>query len=124
MTLKVIFIQKENDLYYMNMNSYTENNLIPINNFLDDFLKCKKEICNSINFFHNLCSEIHFERYDMSKIIREDYKSGKLDPLIFNQILKEKKDLIGVQKNKIYEMTSSYNQNNNDYYNISIINFG
>ena len=123
-SLKVIFIEKENDLYYMNMNSYTENNLIPSNNFLDEFLKCKKKICNSINFFNHSCSQIYLEKYDMSKIIKEDYKSGKLDSLIFNQILKEKKDLIGVHINKIYEMTSSYNHKNNDYNNISVINFG
>jgi len=123
-SLKVILIEKENDLYYMKINSYTEHNLIPSNNFRDEFLKCKKEICNSINFFNNLCSQINKEKYDMSKIIREDYKNRILDSIIFNQILKEKKNLIGVHKNKIYEITSSYNQNNNDYYNISVINFG
>ena len=123
-SIKVIFIEKTNDFYYMNINSYTEDNLIPSNNFLDEFLKCKKDICNSNDFFNNLCREFFEEKYDMSKIIREDYKNRKLDSLISNRILKEKKDLIGTHKNLIYEITSSYNQNNNDYNNISVINFG
>ena len=56
--------------------------------------------------------------------IREELIKGNLDIFIFNLIKKEKKDLIFKEDNIIYQLTSIYNQNNNEYTNISSIYLG
>ena len=48
----------------------------------------------------------------------------KLDKCIDKIIIKENKDLLFKYNKIIYQLTSSYNQNNNIYNNLSIINFG
>jgi len=48
----------------------------------------------------------------------------KLDKCIDKIIIKENKDLSFKYNKIIYQLTSSYNQNNNIYNNLSIINFG
>ena len=51
-------------------------------------------------------------------------ENGHLDSFILEVIEKENKDLILLDNNVIYQLTSSYNQKHNEYNNISTINLG
>ena len=56
--------------------------------------------------------------------LKKELKDGSLDELISNTIFEEKKDIIMKDKNILYQITSTYNQNNNEYNNISTIDLG
>ena len=55
--------------------------------------------------------------------VRNELINDTLDLLIDNIIEKGKEDLIYYKNNIIYQITSTFNQNNNIYYNISSIDF-
>ena len=50
--------------------------------------------------------------------------NGSLNILLLNVTDGEKKDLIAQDKNTIYQITTTENQNNNEYNNISTVNLG
>jgi len=54
--------------------------------------------------------------------IENELIKNNLDIYIENIIIKENKDLLIKENNIIYQLTSTYNQNNNEYINISTIN--
>ena len=56
--------------------------------------------------------------------IRNKIINGNLDDFITDIIEKRKEDLIIKENNIIYQITSTYNQKNNEYTNISIIDLG
>ena len=56
--------------------------------------------------------------------LKKEFKDGSLDELISNTIFVEKKDIIIKDNNILYQITSTYNQNNNEYNNISTIDLG
>ena len=81
--------------------------------------------CTLLDFFNNKCLISNDPKYEeqminfiRSEILKDPYNS------FINTIFNEKKDYIVEDKNIIYQLTSSYNQNNKDYINISIINLG
>ncbi len=58
------------------------------------------------------------------KYIKDELKSGALNSLIENLIDGDKKDLLIKENNMVYQLTTSDNQNNKEYYNISTIKLG
>ena len=81
-------------------------------------------IHNYNEYFYNLIKPINNEN-DFSIKISNELEKGNLNDFI-NIIEKENKDIIIIDndKNIIYQLTSSYNQRNNIYNNISSINLG
>ena len=79
-----------------------------------------------INYFINLCkiNDNMTTKDDIINKIRDELDKGKLDQLIQNYIEQEKDDLLAEENNIIYQITSTYNQNNKEYNNISTINLG
>ena len=78
--------------------------------------------CTLVDFFNNNCKIIENEdiiiNYIRKEILKDSYSS-----LIYN-IFNEKKDYLVEEKNAKYQLTSSYNQNNKEYMNISTIKLG
>ena len=60
----------------------------------------------------------------MSEQILEELFEDSMYSLISNVVNDEKKDLVVEEENVIFQITSSYNQNNNNYSNISTIKLG
>jgi hypothetical protein len=79
-------------------------------------------ITNNFNneYYNNICRSNNKDNVIIC--LRNQLINGELDLFILNNIIKEKKDLIIEENNIIYQLTSSYNQNNNEYNNLSSIN--
>ena len=108
------------------------NNIIYYNNYssssiLSDF--------NTISSYSIDIYEYSFNEYFIKMIksnendntilnIKKELINGNLDNFILNTILKDNKDLHFKDNNIIYQITSVYNQNNNEYNNISNIYLG
>ena len=75
---------------------------------------------NILNIDDNLSND---EDYIVENI-RNNLNNTNLDAFIENLIEKENKDFLIERDNIIYQLTSSYNQRNNQYDNISTINLG
>ena len=78
------------------------------------------------NFFlglYNVDNENLINKDEIIKNIREDIINHNLDNLI-SEVVKEKEDKIIIEDNAIYQITTSDNQNNNNYTNISSIHLG
>ena len=56
--------------------------------------------------------------------IQNELINNNLNKYIDNIIIKQHEDLFFYENNIIYQLTSTYNQNNNIYNNISTINLG
>ena len=101
-------------------NIYTENN--KKNNFSENIHNFSSEY-----FFNQTQEKINENRLKKDEIIKnikEDLIKGKLDFLLQNVINGTKQDLIAIDNDIIYQITTSENQNNNNYSNISTINLG
>ena len=81
------------------------------------------EDCNSVDFFNKKCSfnnnNANAKLIIISNIIKE-IENGLMDSLI-NETLNEGKDLIIKKDNILYQITSTFNQNNKNYQNISLL---
>ena len=90
------------------------------------FLCEENKNCNSFEFFTNICKiDINeIDEKEMSEQILEELFEDSMYSLISNVVNDEKKDLVVEEENVIFQITSSYNQNNNDYSNISTIKLG
>ena len=94
----------------------SENNIILENFSVEDFFKQSIDI-EIINVDSAIKDEI-------IKSIKENLMKGNLDILLVNVTSEEKQDLIATDKNTIYQITTSDNQKNKEYTNISTINLG
>ena len=86
----------------------------------------KKEIDNwsAEDFFlGNLNDNNTLSKDDIKKNIEEDIINHNLDTIISN-VIKEKEDIQIKEDNALYQITTSENQNNNKYSNISSIKLG
>ena len=84
------------------------------------------ENCYSEDFFNQKCSlknNISKGIEILISNIRNEIKDGSLEHLLIKDN-KEIKDLIRKDNNIVYQITTSYNQNNNDYQNITTIKLG
>ena len=80
--------------------------------------------CNSLYFFSNICKGKNNDlqiKQNLINSIREDITSGNLISLLENVTNNEKMDIEIVQDDVIYQITSTFNQDNKKYDNISII---
>ena len=64
------------------------------------------------------------EKDNLIKYIKEDLINGNLKPLISNLTNGDKNDLTSINKDIIYQITTTENQKNKTYSNISTINLG
>ena len=112
-SLSNLLYKKEELLYSFNItNLSSEENIF------------SKEIenCDSEKFFNNKCIFNEYEREIKQKIINmiiKQIKEGNMNDIINNTIIKNKEDLIEMQNDVIYQLTSSENQKNKKYINIS-----
>ena len=88
--------------------------------------KCAKN-CNCKDFFEDLCTINNINKESEEIIIKNIIKGiqeGLID-ILLNQLLNgEKKEIIKKVNNTIYQITSSFNQNNKEYKNLSSIKLG
>ena len=86
----------------------------------------KNKKCSTIDFLKNLCkinNNIN-EENTMINNIRNEITNHSLDSLLENIFIGEKNDILVENQNRIYQLTSSDNQNNKKYYNVSTIKLG
>jgi len=106
---------------YLN-NTYNTNNTFYINNTNNTNISINIDI----NYFKYLCkiNDNSTTKDDIIKKIRKEIKNGNLEQLI-NFFIKENKDDLLAEENGIkYQITSTYNQNNKEYINISTVILG
>ena len=88
--------------------------------------ECSKN-CSAVNFFNYIC-KIYSDnpKYEdkMINTIRNDILNDNMDELIYSKVIGLNNDLNVYYKNKLFQITSSYNQNNNKNMNISTIKLG
>jgi len=88
--------------------------------------KCEK-YCNCIDFFEDICTinnvNAESENAIISNIIN-GISEGLIDKLLEEVINEPKKDIIKIVNNTLYQITSSFNQNNKSYNDISSIKLG
>ena len=99
-----------------------------VNEASDTITKSSENIDNwsAKNFFLGLYipeGQNILSKDDIIKNIREDIINHNLDPLISN-VIKEKEDIYFKDNKVLYQITTSDNQNNNTYNNISSIKLG
>ena len=83
--------------------------------------------CNAKDFFNGICTLNNLKNNTQSLLIEsiiKGMKEGLMDELINKKIYNEKQDLIKKRYEILYQITSSFNQNNNDYKNLSSIKLG
>ena len=84
--------------------------------------------CNSSNFFNKKCEINNNNEYvkdDMIENIKNGIESGEMSSLIEKNLIKgDKKDILVSDKDTIYQITTTTNQNNNKYNNMSSILLG
>ena len=83
--------------------------------------------CNTIDFLHKLCGikENNIKaKINMINQIKNDIANGIIKSMLENVTNKEKQDIIVEDSNVIYQITSSDNQNNKKYLNISTLKLG
>jgi len=84
------------------------------------------EECNPIDFLQKICrarnNNLNIKIIIINNI-REYIKNGNLNVLLSNVTNEEKKDIEIFEDNIIYQISSSYNQNNKNYQNISVLKF-
>ena len=112
-TIKNKETESEISINVKNIEDKNENNIIE-NFSSEDFFK-QKQYINKDNLS---------EKDKIIQSIKGDLINGKLNNLLMNVTSGEKQDLITTDNNTIYQITTSENQNNNEYTNISTINLG
>ena len=101
------------------------------NNFICEEDTIENNICNNscnvINLLKNICiisNDNIICKDDIIIKIRKAILNGLFDSLIEEDIINKNKDLYTENDNIIYQLTSTYNQNKNEYINISTVNLG
>ena len=82
--------------------------------------------CNSEDFFKKKCSLNNFKKEIKDNLILniiKEIEEGTMNKMIL-EVIKEKNDLIIKEKDLVFQITTSFNQNNKVYENISTINLG
>ena len=82
----------------------------------------KYNLTNNLSEIININNNM--SKNDVVNTIRKEIINGSMNSLITNIIENEKKDLLMKEGDISYQITSSYNQNNNKYDNLSTILLG
>ena len=112
----------KNSDYLCEQNKYECIDNYPFLNLIDK--GCLKD-CISEDFFKEKCSIGNNNISTKNKLINNiinGIEEGSMNELLEDIIFNEKEDLIINLENILYQITSSYNQNNSYYKNISLIN--
>ena len=114
------------ELYFIEeINAYNCSDKRPFINLKSGL--CSKE-CSVADFFNEKCKikneESQIAKDILIKNIENEIMDGSINDLLLNAIIEEKEDLIIETNNTLYQITSSYNQNNKIYSNISSVNLG
>ena len=99
------------------------------------FISLKDNICDaechSEDFFNDICSiniinnqSQNNSQYILISTIINEIEDGSLNELLLEELFNEKNDIIKIDYDILYQITSSYNQNNKEYENISTIKLG
>ena len=107
-------------------NKNTEKTIYTENKEENDFIKNIQNF-SAENFFKQTQEEINeykFEKDEIIKNIKEDLINRQLDNLLQNVTNGIRQDLIAIDNDLIYQITTPENQKNNNYSNISTINLG
>ena len=124
----------------MNLNPVTEEELYKIEEKLDEYNctenspfiiietgLCSME-CSVTDFFNKICKikneDSQIAKDVLIKNIEKEIIDGSINELLMKVIMEEKNDLIVKTNNVLYQITSSYNQNNKKYSDISSIELG
>ena len=86
---------------------------------------CTNE-CSPKDFFNNICTMNNLNNQGYPILINNiinGIQGGILDEFL-EKVLNEKVDIIKFENNILYQLTSTFNQNNKEYKNISVIEFG
>ena len=114
-------------IYVTPTNSPTSKIAINTEKIIDIKTQHNEESWNAENFFLGLPNEDNNEilnKDDIIKNIKENIINHKIDPLLSNVIQGNKEDLSIKEDNVLYQITTTENQNNNTYNNISTIKLG
>ena len=83
--------------------------------------------CSIIDLFNNIC-KLNYQNIQLENEllinIGINIENGNFNPLITNKIEGEKSDIIFYNKNNIYQISTTDNQNNNQFNNRSTIYLG
>ena len=112
-------------------NNYLCENFDEINTIQDE-VKTEIIVNNSNNLLYKFCQPIDFlknkcksnKQNNMITLIKNTIEAGILNDLLEDVINNNKKDIIQVDDNIIYQITTTFNQKNKEYENISTINLG
>ena len=99
----------------------------PISNPTSEITQNNDDNWNAEDFFLGLLNEDNKEilnKDDIIKKIKEDIINHKIDSLLLNVTQGNKEDLSIKEGNVLYQITTTENQNNNTYNNISTIKLG
>ena len=114
----------KNNIHLCQMNEYECFEDYPF--LIIEYNTCTAE-CNGKDFFNDICTLNNLDNITQSILIESIKKAveeGLMDDLIEDIINKEKHDIIKKRYNILYQITSAYNQNNNEYKNLSTIKLG
>ena len=89
-----------------------------------DFFNRKCVLNNTNNNSDSNINDNNISKDEMLKDIKNEIMNGGMDDLISNVVINEKQDLLIKEENTLFQITSSENQNNNKYINISTIILG
>ena len=84
-------------------------------------------VCKGIDFFNNLCTINNKSieaKETMIGIIENDIVQKEMDVYLADSLLDNKNDLIVYEEKEIYQITSSFNQNNNENNKVPTIYLG
>ena len=84
-------------------------------------------ICSPFEFFNNNCKINNKDENEINKmieLIKNEILKESMNSLIYNIFNDDKKDYYIQENNIVYQLTSSDNQNNNNYSNISTLKLG
>ena len=117
---------------WMGLDALSEYNLYKnerkkVYNFTDEETDIQMEECKAIEYLNNTCKIKHNINQITNKILKDietQIINGTINDILLSVTENEKKDIIIKEENVILEITSSYNQNNKQYNNISTIELG
>ena len=111
--------KNEDTLDKSELNEKTEKEIYNISqNIISGF-----SVENFILGLYNSSEQSEISKDDIIKNIRENIINHNLDSIISNVII-EKQDTFIIEDNTLFQITTSENQNNNNYSNISTIHLG
>ena len=116
------------NIYLCELNAYECFGKYPFIIVIDN--SCEEE-CHLEDFFKDICTINTFINQTLSNsqsllisTIIKDIEDGVSKKLLLKVVFKEKNDIMKIDNDILYQITSNFNQNNKEYENISTIKLG